>query len=79
MSRWDGQRPAWTDFDDREWEALTAHVHENDFPETRAGWHELGRGAGFGEVEELYVCPTDLFRLNATRFQFPARSVSAVS
>lgn len=42
MSRWDGQRPAWTDFDDREWEAITDHVHENDFPETRAGWHELG-------------------------------------
>ena len=28
-----------------------------------AGWHQLGRYAGFAQVRELYAAPTDLFRM----------------
>ena len=42
---------------------MTTHVRTHDFPETVSRWRELGRDAGFGVVHELYVAPTDLFRL----------------
>jgi SAM-dependent methyltransferase len=65
MDRWDGQRPDWHAFDAQDWQTITAHVHEFDFPETSAVWHDLGRAAGFAPVRELYVSPTDLFRVYA--------------
>ena len=46
-----------------EYEAMAAHVDANDFPETTSHWHSLGREAGFGRVRELFVAPTDLFRM----------------
>jgi len=46
-----------------EYEAMRAHVRDNDFPETTSQWHLLGREAGFGRVRELFVAPTDLFRM----------------
>jgi hypothetical protein len=46
-----------------EYEAMAAHVHANDFPETPSQWHSLGREAGFGRVRELFVAPTGLFRM----------------
>jgi ubiquinone/menaquinone biosynthesis C-methylase UbiE len=63
MTRWDLQRPDWHSFSDAEWNTITDHVHDNDFPETDATWHTLGTSAGFTDVRRLYVCPTDLFRL----------------
>jgi SAM-dependent methyltransferase len=63
MKRWDLQRPSWQAFTDAEWEAVRAHVHERDFPETDDTWRALGTAAGFGKVRRLYICPTDLFRL----------------
>ena len=42
-------------------------LHQNlrayDFPETTSQWESLGREAGFGRVRELFVSPTDLFRM----------------
>ena len=38
-------------------------VHAADFPETASQWNSLGYQAGFGRVRELYVSPTDLFRV----------------
>ena len=46
-----------------EYEMMAAHVHANDFPETTSGWNSLGREAGFSRVRELFVAPTDLFRM----------------
>ena len=63
LRRWDGQKQFWTVFTPEEWDAITAHVHANDFPETTSQWHSLGREAGFGRVRELFVAPTDLFRM----------------
>ena len=46
-----------------EWRTFTALVHAHDFPETRARWHGLGREAGFDAVREIFISPTDLFRM----------------
>jgi SAM-dependent methyltransferase len=63
LRRWHRQKQSWTVFTPEEWDAITAHVHANDFPETTTQWHSLGREAGFGRVRELFVSPTDLFRM----------------
>jgi SAM-dependent methyltransferase len=57
----DGEdRPAWTG---AEWDQIWGHVTACDFPETAAVWCELGRNAGFAEARQVFVDPTDFFRL----------------
>jgi len=63
LDRWDLQRPLWTAYSADEWEAMAAHVHAHDHPETVTRWQELGRESGFNRVEEVFVAPTDLFRM----------------
>ena len=63
LRRWDLQKPSWTAFTAEEWDAVTAHVHAADFPETASQWNSLGYEAGFGKIRELFVSPTDLFRM----------------
>ncbi len=63
MKRWDLQKPFWTAYSDDEWNAMAAHVHAADFPETDATWHALGRDAGFSSVRGLFAAPGDLFRM----------------
>ncbi len=63
LRRWDLQKPGWSAYSQQEWNAMAAHVHAADHPETDGRWRELGREAGFTSVRELYAAPTDLFRL----------------
>ena len=63
LQRWDLQKPFWTAYSEEEWNAMAAHVHAADFPETDASWHRLGREAGFASVKEVFATPTDLFRM----------------
>lgn len=63
LRRWDEQRPAWTAYTEPEWQAVIDHVHSSDFPETPSTWRELAADAGFSRLDEVYACPTDLFRL----------------
>jgi SAM-dependent methyltransferase len=63
LRRWDLQKPFWTAYSEDEWNAMAAHVHAADFPETDATWHMLGREAGFASAREVFAAPTDLFRL----------------
>ena len=63
LRRWDAQRPSWTAYTPADWDAITAHVHAADFPEPTSQWHELGRTAGFAMTRELFVAPSDLFRM----------------
>ena len=65
LRRWDEQKLLWTAYTPAEWEYVTAHVHQADFPETVSDWQALGREAGFGTVTQLFASPTDLFRLYA--------------
>jgi hypothetical protein len=64
LRRWERQnQPLWTALTVKEYEAMAAHVRAYDFPETTSQWQSLGREAGFGRVRELFVSPTDLFRM----------------
>jgi len=64
LLRWECQnRPLWTALTPEEYETMAAHVRFNDFPEATSRWHSLGREAGFGRVRELFVAPTDFFRM----------------
>ena len=67
LRRWDNQKPCWTALAPEEWDAGRAHVYANDFPETTSRWHALGSQAGFGLVRELFVAPTNLFRVYCFR------------
>jgi SAM-dependent methyltransferase len=64
LLRWERQsQPLWTALTPEDYEAMRAHVRANDFPETTSRWHSLGHEAGFDRVRELFVSPTDLFRM----------------
>jgi SAM-dependent methyltransferase len=63
LRRWDRQKPWWTALTLEEWDSVTAHVRAADFPETTSRWYLLGREAGFGRVRQLFVSPTNLFRM----------------
>jgi ubiquinone/menaquinone biosynthesis C-methylase UbiE len=63
LRRWDRQKPSWTALTPKEWDTAAAHVRAADFPEMTSRWHSLGHEAGFGEVRELFVAPTDLLRM----------------
>jgi hypothetical protein len=56
-------RPLWSMLDDEEWGQVWRHVSTCDFPETACEWLSLGREAGFGKATELFVDPTDFYRL----------------
>jgi hypothetical protein len=42
---------------------MLAHIRAADFPETRSKWRALGHEAGFTEIRELFVAPTDINRM----------------
>jgi cyclopropane fatty-acyl-phospholipid synthase-like methyltransferase len=56
-------KPLWTVLTPAEWDQIWHHVGTCDFPETAAVWCELGREAGFAKARQVYVDPTDFFRL----------------
>jgi SAM-dependent methyltransferase len=61
-------KPLWNVLTGAEWDQIWDHVSACDFPETAAVWCDLGRKAGFGEARQVFVDPTDFFRL----FRFEA-------
>jgi Methyltransferase domain len=56
-------RALWTTLTAHEWEQINRHVRTADLPETSAVWLELGREAGFSRARQLFVDPTDFYRL----------------
>jgi SAM-dependent methyltransferase len=55
--------PLWKVLSLAEWEQIWHHVTTSDFPETAPVWCELGRKAGFAQARQVFVDPTDFFRL----------------
>ena len=45
------------------WDQIEHHVRSCDFPETSEGWLSLGREAGFATVRQIFVDPTNFYRL----------------
>jgi hypothetical protein len=62
-------QPLWTALTAADWAGILAHVTHCDYPETVSGWTALGREAGFNVVDQLFIAPTDLYRL----FRFAIR------
>jgi hypothetical protein len=56
-------RPLWTMLTPEEWGQIEHHVRGCDLPETSAVWLSLGRDAGFSTARQLFVDPTDFYRL----------------
>jgi hypothetical protein len=56
-------KPLWKALTPAEWDQIWQHVTTCDFPETAAVWCELGREAGFAQARQIFVDPTDFFRL----------------
>ena len=56
-------RPLWTMLTGPEWDQIEHHVRSSDLPETSATGLSLGRDAGFTNAREIYVDPTNFYRL----------------
>ena len=56
-------RPLWTMLTPDEWNQIEHHVRTADLPETSAVWLDLGREAGFSRADQVFVDPTDFYRL----------------
>jgi Methyltransferase domain len=56
-------RPLWTMLTPVEWGQIEHHVRSCDLPETSAVWLSLGRDAGFTTARQLFVDPTDFYRV----------------
>jgi hypothetical protein len=56
-------RPLWKELTPEEWDQIERHVRTSDLPETRSGWIDVGKEAGFARSREVYVDPTDMYCL----------------
>jgi hypothetical protein len=56
-------KPAWTMLTPEEWGQIEHHVRTSDLPETGPVWLELGREAGFAHAQQVFVDPTNLYRV----------------
>jgi hypothetical protein len=56
-------KSSWNVLTPAEWNQIWHHVTTCDFPETAAVWSELGRKAGFAHARQVFVDPTDFFRM----------------
>lgn len=56
-------RPLWVMLTPAEWDQIDHHVRTADLPETSAVWLDLGREAGFPRARQVFVDPTDFYRL----------------
>ncbi|MBL8906950.1 MAG: class I SAM-dependent methyltransferase [Rhizobiales bacterium] len=56
-------RPLWKELTTEEWNQIESHVRTSDLPETRSGWIDAGRQAGYSGSRVIYTDPTDMFCL----------------
>jgi hypothetical protein len=56
-------QPAWKMLTPDEWTQIEHHVRTSDLPETADVWLDLGRRAGFAKATQVFVDPTNLYRL----------------
>jgi SAM-dependent methyltransferase len=63
LDRFAGLRRAFAAITEDEFRAMENHMRLADFPESADTWLALGRQAGFGKAEELYVMPNFMGRV----------------
>jgi len=64
-------RPRWTMLTPDEWAHNYHQLTTSDFPETQAGWLDLGLEAGFARAHELFEDPTGFYPCSATTGKAP--------
>jgi len=67
LRRYERQHLAWTGYSPADWAVMWAHVQAADYPETSSRWQRLGREAGFGQVQEVFIAPSNLLRMYRMR------------
>ena len=63
LRRWADEEYRCTAYSADEWRTMADHVVAHDFPETSTNWRDLGRDAGFRDVREVFIAPTNLYRM----------------
>ena len=63
LRRYERQHLAWTAYSPADWAVMWTHVQAADFPETSSRWQGLGREAGFDQVQEVFIAPSNLLRM----------------
>jgi SAM-dependent methyltransferase len=63
LDRFSACRTAFAAVTDEEFAAMESHTRLADFPETAGTWTEMGRQAGFANVEQLFTMPNRLGRV----------------
>jgi SAM-dependent methyltransferase len=63
LDRFSACREAFAAVSDDEFAAMEDHTRLADFPETVAGWTDMGHRAGFANVEQLFTMPNRLGRV----------------
>lgn len=53
----------WAALTPSEWQEIMQHVRTSDLPETASVWRDLGRAAGFTQVQDLFSDVTQLFKV----------------
>lgn len=63
LDRFAGLRSAFAAVTEDEFQAMENHMRLADFPESADTWLAMGRQAGFGNAEELFVMPNRMGRV----------------
>jgi hypothetical protein len=63
LDRFSSCRPQWAAITDEEFAAMESHMRLADFPEPAESWKAMGRQAGFGPAEQLFMMPDRLGRV----------------
>ena len=63
LDRFAGLRKAFAAITEAEFQAMESHMRLADFPELAKTWHAMGRQAGFGNAEEIFVMPNRMGRV----------------
>jgi cyclopropane fatty-acyl-phospholipid synthase-like methyltransferase len=63
LDRFAGLRRAFSAITEEEFRAMESHMRRADFPESATTWLAMGRQAGFGHAQELYVMPNRMGRV----------------
>lgn len=63
LDRFAGLRKAFAAITEAEFQAMERHMRSADFPESSDTWLAMGRQAGFGNAEEIFVMPNRMGRV----------------
>lgn len=63
LDRFAGLRKAFAAITQAEFQAMESHMRQADFPESADTWLAMGRQAGFGKAQEIFIMPNRMGRV----------------